>query len=57
MKQRITAEDMLRKQPEPMTDLAKYLDDTAAQQPNLHAVVDSDGSTLATESFPLRQTE
>jgi len=47
MKRRITAEVMLREQPKPVTDLAKYLDDTAARQPGLRAVVDPNGSTLS----------
>lgn len=47
MKQKIIAEVVPREQPESATDLAKYLDDTAARQPNLRAVVDSDGSTLS----------
>lgn len=47
MKRRIADEVVLREQPEPTTDLAKYLDDTVARQSNLRAVVDSDGSTLS----------
>lgn len=47
MQRGITSEVVLREQPEPTKDLAKYLDDTVAQKSGLPAVVDSNGSTLS----------